>query len=159
MSEVTKVVRFEAGHRLPSHHGGCASLHGHSYVLEVTLEGTMATQVVPSQGMVVDFSDFKWILKEAVVDRWDHAFFVWGQDHNMLRALEHLEDWQKTVVFDMPPTVEYLALTAFGLIDAKVDYYLGGLRERVLRQVVLHETATSSCRVTYEHYEREFKNG
>jgi 6-pyruvoyltetrahydropterin/6-carboxytetrahydropterin synthase len=105
--------------------------------------------------MVVDFYDLKWLIEEAVIERWDHAFLVWCEDHKMLRALEHLEDWQRTVVTGMPPTVEYLAYLAFSLIDGKVDWYLGGLRERVLRQVVLHETATSRCTVTREQYEAE----
>lgn len=50
---ITQAFRFEAAHRLPgvppSHR--CYALHGHSYRVELTLEGP----VDPATGFVVDF--------------------------------------------------------------------------------------------------------
>ena len=37
---VTIATTFAAAHRLPEHGGKCQRLHGHTYGLEVTVEGT-----------------------------------------------------------------------------------------------------------------------
>ena len=37
---ITVSATFAAAHRLPEHEGKCARLHGHTYGLEVTVEGT-----------------------------------------------------------------------------------------------------------------------
>src|SRR5690348_10147138 len=52
-----KEVRFEAAHRLPHMPEGhkCARLHGHSFCLEVHIEGP----VDPKTGMLVDYGDIK----------------------------------------------------------------------------------------------------
>ena len=36
---VTRKLEFDAGHRIPDHRSQCRNLHGHRYVLEVTLAG------------------------------------------------------------------------------------------------------------------------
>lgn len=66
--QVTKEFRFEAAHFLPDHAGVCAHLHGHSYVLEVTVGGP-----VGSDGMVVDFADLGAVVRGLVVDDLDHT--------------------------------------------------------------------------------------
>lgn len=52
-----KEFGFEAAHRLPNMPQGhkCARLHGHSFLLEVHLEGP----VDPYTGMLVDYADIK----------------------------------------------------------------------------------------------------
>jgi 6-pyruvoyltetrahydropterin/6-carboxytetrahydropterin synthase len=61
---------FEAAHRLPDHPGKCRELHGHSYLLVVSVD----RPVDPRSGMAVDFSDLKTIVKDEVVDRLDHRY-------------------------------------------------------------------------------------
>lgn len=68
--DLTKSFRFEAAHRLPEHAGKCARLHGHSYILEVTVRGP----VLEPQGMVVDFEDITLAVKREVLERLDHTF-------------------------------------------------------------------------------------
>lgn len=55
--KITQAFRFEAAHRLPkvppTHR--CHRMHGHSYRVELELEGT----VDPSTGFVVDFFDIE----------------------------------------------------------------------------------------------------
>jgi 6-pyruvoyltetrahydropterin/6-carboxytetrahydropterin synthase len=50
-------LRFEAAHRLPNVTAGhkCARLHGHSYRVEVRIDGP----VDEASGMVMDFADIK----------------------------------------------------------------------------------------------------
>lgn len=55
--EVFREFTFEAAHRLPHVPEGhkCGRLHGHSYRVEVHVEG----DIDPSTGMVIDFADVK----------------------------------------------------------------------------------------------------
>jgi 6-pyruvoyltetrahydropterin/6-carboxytetrahydropterin synthase len=135
---ITRRLEFDAGHRIPSHHGKCRHLHGHRYAIEVTLSGNIITEAgATEQGMVMDYSEVKRIANVAVVDLWDHAFLVHRQDVEVLQFLQSLDD-HKTVVLDSPPTAENLALTAFRILDvAYQDTYGNHLR---LQQVRLFET-------------------
>ena len=135
---ITRRLEFDAGHRIPSHHSKCRHLHGHRYAIEVTLSGSIITEVgAAEQGMVMDYSEVKRIANVALVDLWDHAFLVYRQDLDVLQFLQSLDD-HKTVVLDTPPTAENLALTAFRILDAAYrDTYGNHLR---LEQVRLFET-------------------
>lgn len=66
---VTRSFSFEAAHELPWHAGKCKRLHGHSYRVEVTVEGPL-----DDNGIVVDFDDVKRVVKAEVVDRYDHQY-------------------------------------------------------------------------------------
>jgi 6-pyruvoyltetrahydropterin/6-carboxytetrahydropterin synthase len=78
MIRVTKRVEFCAAHRYLNRawddaenrrrFGKAANLHGHNYVLEVTIQGTPA----PDTGMVMDLKALKDLITEAVLDRVDH---------------------------------------------------------------------------------------
>ena len=52
-------------------------MHGHSYKLFVTVKGTPINDINDvKNGMVVDFGDIKKIVKEEIVDVWDHAVLL-----------------------------------------------------------------------------------
>lgn len=75
MVTVTKIFMFEASHRLPLYIGACHNLHGHSYRLEVTVSGDVKTdESNPKCGMIIDFKDLKEIVKETVIDKYDHSY-------------------------------------------------------------------------------------
>ena len=67
---VTKGFSFEASHHLPNYDGACSRLHGHSYKMQVTVSGS----VDETTGMVLDFNILKSVVKEEVVDRYDHRY-------------------------------------------------------------------------------------
>lgn len=70
----TKIFTFEACHSLPYHKGQCANLHGHSYKLEVTIEGTpIENELNEECGMIMDFSNIKKGVKEIVLNKVDHS--------------------------------------------------------------------------------------
>ena len=72
---LTKRVQFEAAHDLPGHCGKCAQLHGHSYVLEVSIRGLIKQAPGESDhGMVMDFADLSEIIHRAVLIRLDHRY-------------------------------------------------------------------------------------
>ncbi|MFA7278420.1 MAG: 6-carboxytetrahydropterin synthase QueD [Candidatus Gracilibacteria bacterium] len=64
---VTKEFTFHASHFLTKYYGQCERLHGHSYKLEVTVEGD-----VGENDMVIDFGILKRIVVRRVIDKLDH---------------------------------------------------------------------------------------
>ena len=138
MITITRKLEFDAGHRIPDHKSQCRNLHGHRYVLEITLVGKVIEQEGNSDnGMIMDFSDVKALAKQHLVDVWDHAFLVYSGDTAVRDFLGSLPG-HKTVIIDCIPTVENLAQTAFKLLKAVfIDRFGTGLR---LHKLVLHET-------------------
>jgi len=66
---VVKRVSFDAAHFLPNYVGKCSNLHGHHWVVELGITGS----VMEEQGFVVDFSNLKVWLNDYVVDQFDHS--------------------------------------------------------------------------------------
>ena len=139
--QITTRLEFDAGHRIPNHKSQCRNLHGHRYVLEITLSGDIITQKETSEdGMVMDFSDVKRIARESVVDVWDHAFLVFKGDSMVLDFLNTLPN-HKTVVFPTVPTAENMAAEAFRILKNQYqDTYSNHLK---LERVRLYETPNS----------------
>jgi len=64
---ITKRFNFEAGHALHGYEGKCKNIHGHSYKLDVTVQGIpIKDRSNPKYGMVIDFADLKKIVKEEI---------------------------------------------------------------------------------------------
>lgn len=78
MAIVCKQFTFHAAHRLDHHQGQCKRLHGHSYKLEIAVEGPIKGWVsgypTPDEGMVVDFDLLKSIYKEWIEPHVEHQF-------------------------------------------------------------------------------------
>ena len=72
MITVTKIFKFDAAHLLPDYVGKCKNLHGHSWRLDVEVEGMADAVLYPT--MVLDFGDLKKIVNEAVIDKLDHQY-------------------------------------------------------------------------------------
>ena len=68
----TKIFTFDSCHHLPFHQGKCKNLHGHTYTLEVTIEGSLVKEETPEYGMITDFANLKEIVKRRVIDIYDH---------------------------------------------------------------------------------------
>jgi len=135
---ITRRLEFDAGHRIPDHKSQCRHLHGHRYVLEVTLSGGIIQRAGdPANGMVMDFSEVKALACRHVVDLWDHAFLVYAGDARVVEFLASLPE-HKTVILDCIPTAENLAEKAFGILDAVYRDVYGN--QLCLEQVRLYET-------------------
>ena len=137
MISVTRRLEFDAGHRIPDHRSQCRNLHGHRYVLEITLTGDVVQAPGESDnGMLMDFSEIKQIAKQHIVDVWDHAFLVYEGD-----AAARLPDTlpgHKTVVLDRIPTAENLAAIVFETLAPHYHGHYGA--ELRLTRVRLYET-------------------
>lgn len=95
-TRVTRSFTFEAAHRLPWHPGRCKDLHGHSYRLEVTVEGP-----VGPDGVVSDFADVKEVVKREVVDRYDHTDLNDLLDNPTAELIAH-EAWKRLHAAGLP---------------------------------------------------------
>ncbi len=93
---------------LPHHPGKCARLHGHSYRLDVALEGPLQ-QSGPATGMVEDFEMVSRVVKAAVINELDHRSlndlmdnptaenmvgWIWGRLASELPQLAELTLWE-----------------------------------------------------------------
>ena len=74
---ITKIFHFEMAHALNNYDGLCRNIHGHSYKLRVTLIGQPSNdKTSPKKGMLIDFSDIKKIVRESIIDKYDHALVL-----------------------------------------------------------------------------------
>jgi 6-pyruvoyltetrahydropterin/6-carboxytetrahydropterin synthase len=87
--DLYKSFRFEAAHRLPNVPPGhkCARLHGHSFEVELHVEG----ELDPHTGWVMDFADIKRAF-QPIYDRLDHHYLndIPGLDNP---TSERLAEW------------------------------------------------------------------
>ncbi len=134
---ITKEFSFEMGHALLGYDGPCRNVHGHSYHMQVTVIGSpIAEKGHPKLGMVMDFGDLKRIVREAVVDVFDHALVLNKQmPESTTQMLK--EQFDKVILLDYQPTsemmVEDFALRIKALLPENLKLF----------RVVLRETATA----------------
>lgn len=108
---ITKQFSFETGHALYGYDGKCRNVHGHSYKLSVTVIGSPITDPKDVKlGMVIDFGDLKKIVKEEIVDRFDHAT-VFNQNTPHKELAKELSDRGHDVILvDYQPTSENMVI-------------------------------------------------
>ena len=135
---LTKIFHFETGHALAGYDGKCKNVHGHSYRLEVTVQGTPIDD--PSHvkyGMVIDFGDLKKIVKKEVVDVYDHALLL-NKNGGYRDIGEYLkEKGHRILLVNFQPTGEMMLFDIAERIKAKLP---GNIR---LFSLKLYETGTS----------------
>ena len=107
---VTKVFTFDMAHALHGYDGLCKNIHGHTYRLSVTFIGkTIQEEGHAKQGMVIDFSDFKKIVKEKVVDVFDHTLVLNANSpHAKIQGLA--DNFERLILTDYQPSCENLLI-------------------------------------------------
>ena len=122
-------------HALYGYDGLCKNIHGHSYRLWVTVIGNiLEDESSVKNGMVLDFSLLKKIVKPEIVDKYDHSLVLNG---NSPHANIDLTAFEKVFHLAYQPTSENLVLDFVKIIKKK-------LPENVkLHKVILSETANS----------------
>lgn len=108
---ITKQFSFETGHALYGYDGKCRNVHGHSYKLSVTVIGTPISDSSSVKfGMVIDFGDLKKIVKEEIVNIFDHAT-VFNKNTPHIELAKELEDRDhKVILVDYQPTSEMMII-------------------------------------------------
>ena len=135
---ITKIFTFETGHALWGYDGKCRNVHGHSYKLSVTVIGTPNTDPNhPKFGMVIDFTDLKKIVKEEVVDPFDHAtVFNKNTPHKGL-AESLAEQGHHIILADYQPTSENMVVDFAERIKKRLPEHIK------LHSLKLQETESS----------------
>jgi len=108
---ITKQFSFETGHALYGYDGKCRNVHGHSYKLSVTVIGEPISDTSHVKfGMVIDFSDLKKIVKEEIVNVFDHAT-VFNKNTPHVELAKELKDRGHNVLLvDYQPTSEMMVI-------------------------------------------------
>lgn len=108
---ITKQFSFETGHALFGYDGKCKNVHGHSYKLSVTVIGHPITDTSNVKyGMVIDFSDLKKIVKEEIVDLFDHAT-VFNQNTPHIELAQELKQrGHHVILVNYQPTSENMVI-------------------------------------------------
>jgi len=124
-------------HALWNHDGTCRNVHGHSYILFVTIIGKLTDDNhSPKSGMVVDFSDIKKWVKSEIIDELDHCFVV-SSDADIENLKKVQQMFEKMKIVDFQPTCENLLVYMADIIKKNMPDHIE------LYSLKLHETPTS----------------
>lgn len=134
---VTKIFRFEMAHALWGYDGLCKSVHGHSYILKITVSGTPIEDPGNIKlGMVIDFGDLKRVVNKHIVDVFDHSLVL--SRRAPVEMLEKVpEMFERRIWVDFQPTAENLVLHFAALLNGLFP------DDVTLEAIRLYETANS----------------
>lgn len=136
MISVTKIFRFETAHAIFGYEGPCKHIHGHSYVLHVTVASSELSQddYIEKPGFVVDFKILKKIVQESIVHKLDHRLIL-SKDY--VNANISLKNQQNLEVWEMEPSAENILLFSKKEIEQALP------KDIKLVKLRLYETADS----------------
>jgi len=119
--QLNNEITFSAAHFIPTESAGkCARIHGHNYVVNITIVGNQLNE----NGFLVDFKT----IKQLIHDRFDHTLL---NDHEEFKT-EHSNSFM--------PSSERVAEVIWNIIQK----YLSTLQNKpTCVQVLLRETPTS----------------
>lgn len=134
---ITKQFRFEAAHVLWNYDGPCKNIHGHSYLLYVTVKGRALDEAGhPKHGMLMDFSVLKKIINELIIEPYDHALLV--NAHT-----PHAEMAKNNQLFGKIASVPYQPTCENMVCDFAQKISKALPENAQLHALRLHETATA----------------
>ena len=108
---ITKQFSFETGHALYGYDGKCKNVHGHSYKLSVTVIGSPITDRSNVKfGTPPPPTDLKKIVKEEIVDQFDHATVFNGTTPHIELANELMTRGHHVILVDYQPTSENMVV-------------------------------------------------
>ncbi len=134
---VSKEFKWEMAHALWHYDGLCKNLHGHSYILRVTVRGQINRNPADfKNGMVIDFGDLKEIVNQQIVMRFDHSV-VLNKDSEISGFKDIEEMFDRIYFLPFQPTAENLVVFFADIIKDNLP------DEIELVSVKLNETANS----------------
>lgn len=139
---ITKLFTFETGHALYGYDGKCKNVHGHSYKLSVTVFGQpISDNTNVKFGMVIDFSDLKKIVKEEIVDVFDHATVFNKNTPHVDLARELQNRGHNVLLVDYQPTSEMM------VID-----FAKKIKKRLPKNIQLHSLKLQETESSYAEW-------
>ena len=133
--KITKEFRYEGAHALLNYNGKCKFIHGHSYILYVTIKGEPCPdKTMSGYGMIMDFTELKKIVNDCVIVKFDHALVI-REDAPLSKEIA--QAYQNVVIVNFQPTCENI-----------ISFYAESIKARLPKNVELfslklYETATS----------------
>lgn len=117
---LTKIFSFEMAHALLGYDGACRNIHGHSYVLHVTVIGVPKYDSDhPKDGMVADFKDLKKWVKRRVVEVYDHALML--NEKTSAAAINGLKGvYEKVILKPFQPTCENMLVDILSKLEGEL---------------------------------------
>lgn len=99
---------FDSAHFLSGYQGKCANIHGHRWVIEVTVSGSDLQQSGEKRGMLVDFSDIKHAVR-SLANSLDHALIIENNSLKEKILIALREEGFRIIEFPFRPTAENFA--------------------------------------------------
>ena len=132
---ISKEFDFEMAHALEGYDGPCKNIHGHSYGLIVTVIGEPQKEGA-KKGMVMDFGDLKRIVKNSIIDHWDHALLLNENQKNEIPK-KSIGLFAKVQYVNYQPTSENMLVDIVEKIERELP------KNIKLHSLFLRETARS----------------
>lgn len=106
-------------HAIDGYAGACKNIHGHSYELHVSLSAASDTDTyIPAPGFEIDFKEIKHLVKNAVVDKFDHKLIL--SDAFLLKNPACLE-LENLIKWEVEPSAENLLIYIVHVISEKLS--------------------------------------
>ena len=135
MITITKVFRFEMAHAIFGYAGKCKNVHGHSYILHVTVTKNSGDDgFVPALGFILDFKELKKIIIEKVIEKLDHQLIL---SNEYLKSNSAFISAENMFAWEMEPSAENILI----YINQQIESNLSA--EIKLQKLQLYETADS----------------
>jgi 6-pyruvoyltetrahydropterin/6-carboxytetrahydropterin synthase len=135
MLQITKIFNFEMAHALYGYDGPCKDIHGHSYVLHVTVTTNYTeSEYLGGTGIILDFKELKRIIGDTLIQKYDHGLVL---SKSYLKANPNFSVAENLVVWDFEPSAENILLYFKNELDA---VFPGEMR---LVKLKLYETNNS----------------
>ncbi|QED23403.1 6-pyruvoyl trahydropterin synthase family protein [Candidatus Deianiraea vastatrix] len=136
MINCTRILEFDAGHRLIRHEGKCRFLHGHRYKMEISF---CVADKLDDIGRVIDFGVIKQILGTWIDENLDHTTILHEDDRKLGDFVEN-HTKQKIYYMKENPTAENIASHIFNDI-VPILFHNKGI---ICTRIKLHETPNCS---------------
>ena len=135
MLQITKIFRFEMAHAVFGYKGKCQHIHGHSYVLHVSVtDQTTPDNFIASPGFIIDFKEIKKIVTHKVVDHLDHKLIL---SKAYLQKKPEFDGLENLIIWDFEPSAENILLFIKNTLVNEFP------KEIKLKKLLLYETKSS----------------
>lgn len=129
--KITKEITFDSAHMLSNYSGKCNNLHGHTYKLQIEVEG----DINPKTCMLIDFNELKEIINSNIMRMFDHALifsavgyreeaeqalYEWAKKYN--KKFYVMSEGKSTCEF-MAPEIKNILQTVLICSDVKVKLW------------------------------------
>ena len=140
MLSITRRHTISLAHRLYDYEGKCERLHGHNYVIELTLTRTS----LDALGMIVDFTRIKKVLLQTLDAAWDHRTLLYQKDPLSSALADILTDGSVCRV-EFNPTAENMAQYLGATFFPKVLHDHFPDEDLAVTRITVYETPDNSA--------------